>query len=128
MKKIIFFIFIDNVINNWKIINFQTCLPSIFQSLGDYLQPCQISWRYQNLHNHYNFSPHIHYTHQKYLEFTIDELLQFSCMSNGYGPEIEIVMGQCRIKNVICLVLMYQSRTFYFALYHWVSYVENHLR
>ena len=40
---------------NWKIIDFQSCLSSIFQSLGDYLQPCQVSWRYQNLHNFSEF-------------------------------------------------------------------------
>ena len=41
-------------------IDFQICVPSIFQPLGDYLQPCQVSWRYQNLHNFtekQNFSP-----------------------------------------------------------------------
>ena len=54
----LFFVFVDDDINNWKIIDFQTCLLLIFQSLGDYLQPCQVSWSYQNLHNHYNFSPH----------------------------------------------------------------------
>ena len=40
MKKI--YIFVDYVINNWKIIDFQTCLPSIFQSLDAYLQPYQV--------------------------------------------------------------------------------------
>ena len=28
-------------------------------------------------------------------------------------------------KNVRCLALMYQSRTFCSAIYHWVPYVEN---
>ena len=55
---IFFFTFIDDVTNNLKIIDFHICLPLIFQSLGDYLQPCQVLGRYQNLHNHYNFSPH----------------------------------------------------------------------
>ena len=36
MTKTFFWIYTDAVINNWKIIDFQTCLPSIFQSLGDY--------------------------------------------------------------------------------------------
>ena len=31
-------------------------------------------------------------------------------------------------KNVICLALIYQSKTFCPALYDWVSYVENPLK
>ena len=34
------------------------------------------------------FSVPIHSTHQKYLKFTFYDLLQFACMSNGYGPTI----------------------------------------